>query len=61
MTSVSNLSRYVGLAVARTEDIGKIVHELEFAGVRHTKDYETILRHRAPVMVTVGVETEEKR
>jgi hypothetical protein len=32
--------------VARAEDIGKIVHELELAGVRHAEGCEAILRRR---------------
>jgi hypothetical protein len=32
--------------VARAEDIGKIVHELQLAGVRHAEGYEAILRRR---------------
>ena len=43
-TSVSNPSRCVGLAVARAEDVGKIVHELEPAGLHHTEGYEPIQR-----------------
>jgi hypothetical protein len=38
MTSVSNLKsmRWFRRMLARAKDIGKIVHELELAGVRHT-------------------------
>jgi hypothetical protein len=39
--------RWFGWMLARAEEIGKIVHELELGGVRHIEGYEAILRRRA--------------
>jgi hypothetical protein len=38
------LMRWFGWMPARAEDVGKIVHELEPAGLHHTEGYEPIQR-----------------